>query len=36
MENNRIAFELEKSKQECTRFKKGKEEWQDKADLEGD
>lgn len=36
MDNNKLEFELQKSKQECGRLKKGKEEWQDKADLEGD
>lgn len=31
-ENNRVSFELEKSRQECGRLKKGKEQWEDKAD----
>jgi hypothetical protein len=36
MDNNKLEFDLEKSKQECGRLKKGKEEWQDRADLDGD
>lgn len=32
MDNNKLQFDLEKSRQECGRLKKGKEEWEDKAD----
>ena len=35
MENNKLEYDLEKSRQECCRLKKGKEEWEDKADLDG-
>lgn len=34
-DNNRLSFELEKSRQECARLRKGKEQWEEKADLEG-
>jgi hypothetical protein len=34
-ENNRLAFELEKSRQEGARLRRGKEQWEEKADLEG-
>jgi len=30
-----LGYELEKSKQECSRLKKGKQEWQNKADEDG-
>jgi hypothetical protein len=31
-ENNKLEFELQKSREECLRLKKTKEQWQDKAD----
>lgn len=33
-ENNKLEFDLQKSREECVRLKKGKEQWQDKADEE--
>ena len=30
-----MGYSLEKSKQDCARLKKGKEQWEEKADLEG-
>ena len=35
MENNKLEYDLEKSRSEANRLKKGKEEFQEKADLEG-
>lgn len=33
-ENNKLDFDLQKSREECGRLRKGKEQWQDKADEE--
>ena len=35
MDNNKLEYDLQKSRQECNRLKKGKEEFMDKADLDG-
>ena len=35
MDNNKLEYDLQKSRQDCNRLKKGKEEWEDKADMDG-
>ena len=35
MDNNKLEYDLEKSRSDVNRLKKGKDEFQEKADLEG-